>query len=297
MRPIAVTLPHQPLTLIPAGCLHWPIGDKQLLKAWIERVKKDPRARTILMGDTLDAARTHYRDHLKTYRGDGNSQLALDEWHKRDVEELARLLKPIRDKILAAILGNHYWTYADETNSEQYLCQLLKIPYLGPLGIVRLDFQEPSVKSRQTRNQVTIFAHHHGGSAGGRTLGGDVNSLTKQETTFNADVYLLGHTHRRYGIPETSIGITSRGEPRVEAYDKIFVRTGAFYKCFVEDKPSVERAHIPTYAELKALRPTNLGWVELTIRFRWIKQENSTGTTTKLPKPVYDLRIPGSPGE
>lgn len=46
----------------------------------------------------------------------------------------------------------------------------------------------------------------------------------------------------------------------------MFLRTGAFLKGFGEDYPSKDRPHVPTYAEKKALRPTDLGWVTLHIK-------------------------------
>ena len=81
MKPYAINLPADAggIRLIPAGCLHWPIGEKDLLREWVKVVKKDPFAYTILMGDSLDAARTHYRKHIRGYKEDENSQEVLDD--------------------------------------------------------------------------------------------------------------------------------------------------------------------------------------------------------------------------
>lgn len=210
------------------------------------------------MGDSMDSARTHYRDHVRSYRQDENSQEALDEYHKEDVRKLAKVLEPIKGRIAGAILGNHYWQYLDGTNSEQYLCQLLGIRYLGPTGIVRLEFRD---KSKDVRLMMVLYAHHSGGSAGGRTAGGDVNALHRAETAFDADIYCLSHTHRRYAHREPVLGLTRKGTPRLVERPKVFIRTGAFLKGYREDFPSTERPHFPTYAEQKAYRPTDLGWV------------------------------------
>ncbi len=250
---------------MPAGCLHWPLGEKDLLREWVRAVAEAENGFTILMGDSLDCARTHYRDHIRSYRQDENSQQSLDEWIKRDIEALASELEPIKKKIIGIILGNHYWEFCDGTNSEQYLSRLLDVPYLGPLGVVRLEFRTPSNHQR-VRHMMTLYAHHSGGSNGGRTTGGDMAALERQEASFDADIYCLSHTHRRGGFKVPQLTLNRKGQPRLLERTRVFMRTGAFLKGFGEDYPSKERPHVPTYAEKKALRPTDLGWVTLHIK-------------------------------
>ena len=568
MKPTVFTVPYgEQIHYVPAGCLHWPVGEKDMLRRWVKEMQRLPNAFTILMGDTQDCARTHYRDHVRGYRADQNSQLALDEWVRRDVGDLARELMPIQGQIAGAILGNHLWEFclegsaealteegwkthdqlklgetilaydpvtgtvrwepleaihvstidgaavrtkvgvatlahkwygrtrpgnmehsykfsedglvgslsvpvtgspawsqsesvpdwlvdlagwvvtdgtlvrcatkpsmnkrvrifqksdspkvdiirgalevaghpfayhvrsdgigvfefggfvasslratmdankclsyswlhllsprqvdrlftafvlgdgvtndgvaqvdvrrleplmaamtwsgipcrmkkwasgihvlyrkkrmwtdlapeasthtgvvwcptvasgywvarnrgrvfvtgnSDGTNSEQYLCQLLRIPYLGPTGIVCLDFRDKGGKGR-CRLQQVIYAHHQGGSMGGRTTGADVNALERSELVFDADIYTLSHTHRRFGFKLPKLGVTSKGQRRLIERTKVFVRSGAFLKGFGEDNPGTSKPHIPSYAESKALRPTDLGWVTVGI--------------------------------
>lgn len=222
------------------------------------------------MGDTCDAARTHYRKHVRSYQEDENSQEALDEWHRREVRDLAKILLPIRKRIMGAILGNHFWEYLDGTNSEQYLCQLLGIPYLGPVGVIRLEFMSRTRK--QVDHSLTVVAHHNGGSNGGRTPGADVNALKRAEDAFDADIHLLSHTHRRHGYKEPILVLSSKGTPRLLERTKVFVRTGAFLKGFKEDRPTTTQKHLPSYAEQKLYRPTDLGWVEIHIKLTGINK-------------------------
>lgn len=256
-------MPFGECTFIPAGCLHYPIGEKDLLRRWVRTVAEAPNGFTILMGDSLDCARTHYRDHIRSYRADQNSQLQLDEWVKRDVAELAKELRPIKDKIAGVILGNHQWEFADGTNTEQELCRQLGVRYLGPVGIVRVDFRS---KDGRAVHHATIYAHHHGGSVGGRTTGGDVGALERSELSFDADIYVLSHTHRRHAFKIPKLGVNAKGQARIIEHSRVFVRSGAFLKGYGEDFPSVERPHFPTYAESKALRPTDLGFVTVRIK-------------------------------
>lgn len=265
MRPISVALPYGDSVFFPACCLHWPIGERDLLKEWVEKVRRTPNGFALLLGDSHDGVRTHYRDHIRSYRSDQNSQILLDDFIRKDVRDLAKVLEPIKGKILGAIRGNHYWEFADGTNTEQYLCQLLGLRYLGVVGLIRVDFKH----KEKVRNSMVIYAHHHGGTKGARTTGGDMGALERAEGQFDADVYVLGHTHRRYGVKLPKLSLTSKGNPpRIREHSKALIRAGSFLKGFKEDFPTVAQPHFPTYAEEGALRPLDLGWVELHISFR-----------------------------
>lgn len=273
MQPIAVSMPAS-FTIIPAGCIHWPIGEKDLLKAWVKELKETPNAYGFLMGDSMDVARTHYRSYLRAYRDDDNSQEALDAYVVEEVGKLAEILRPVAHKILGLVRGNHYWEYVDGTNSEQDLCRRLGIRYLGVTGLVQLRCK---LAGSRTRN-LTMFAHHTGGTSGGRTTGGDVNALTKQELTWDADIYLLGHTHRRIAFKESNMALTTKGHvPRVVERSKVFARTGAFLKGYDDTKPvPVNARHTPGYAEERAYRPTDLGWVKIEVSWRQRRLDEKT---------------------
>lgn len=232
------------------------------------------------MGDTLDFARTHYRNHIRGYRDDDNSQEAIDEYVRKDVRALAKILAPVKGRLMGAILGNHFHEFMDGTNSEQYLCQLLKIPYLGPTGLVRLEFKD---RAGVVRHTMTLWAHHSGGSAGGRTSGGDVNAMERAENTFDADIYLLSHTHRRYGTRQPILRLNAKGKPRLIERSKIFIRTGAFLKGYKQDMPTTDRRYTASYAEQKALRPTDLGWVTARITLvDWGSKDSKGGVQQKI---------------
>jgi len=264
LRPISVKVGKE-FSIIPAGCLHWPIGERDLLAAWVEELRSTPHAYGILMGDSLDVARTHYRDYARSYRGDDNSQEAFDAYVTEEVGKLADVLRPVASRILGLVQGNHYWEYCDGTNTEQDLCKRLKIKYLGVMGLIQLRCHRSAT---HTQN-LTIFAHHSGGTAGGRTTGGDVNALTRQEHAWDADIYLLGHTHRRIAFKEPVMQLSHRSTPpKVIERTKVFVRTGAFLKGFKDTEVPVNRKYAAPYAETRAYRPTDLGWVKIHVLWR-----------------------------
>jgi len=279
MKPLAYKIDGPSMTLIPASCLHYPLGEKKLIRDWVTRVKDDPEVRTILMGDMLDQDRTHRRKHRKSYQDDRTSVLTHDDRHnRRDVEDLAELLSPIREKVLGVLQGNHYYEYATGVTSDQYLCELLDVPYCGPVGAFRI-----TMRNGGSAKNLVIWAHHSGGKGGGTTLGASVNRLLRKESDWDADIYLLGHDHRRVTFRESVLTLTSQGDPKVVERTRIFARVGAFLKtyqhesCIPKDKP-----HFPGYGEDAAYRASDLGWVELGVRLKK-NDELRFG---------YDIRVP-----
>lgn len=282
MKPLAASEAGPEIVLIPASCIHYPVGEVDLLEKFVRRIEGDPLARTILMGDMLDQDRTHRRKHRKAYTEDGSSIPLHDDRHNRaDVERLAEILKPIRGKIYGVLQGNHYYQYSTGVTSDQYLCELLDVPYCGPIGFLRLTLKHGS---GSTKN-VMVWAHHSGGSLGGRTTSGSISALLRQEPNWDADVYLLGHDHRRTAWTESTLGLTSKGVPRAMERTKVFARVGAFLKTYKhEDCVPKVTPHFPGYGEEKAFRPAGLGWIEITIHLRKAHLEPV--------RIAYDLRVP-----
>lgn len=281
MKPLAYEVDGD-FTLMPGCCLHFPEGEQGLIQKFVDRVKRDPTVRVILMGDMMDQDRTHRRKYRRGYVEDENSVASHDDRHNRtDVEKLAAILQPIRKQIWGVLQGNHYYQYASGITSDQYLCELLDVPYCGPVGIFRVTVK----LSKGSVKNLKIWCHHSGGSMGGRTLGGSVNTLLRQENAWDADIYLLGHDHRRICWRESTLGISDKGEPKVYERTKIFARVGAFLKTYKHEEciPKT-KIHIPGYGEKAAYRPADLGWVEI-----GVKLKRSYGSPTRF---AYDLLVP-----
>lgn len=217
------------------------------------------------MGDSTDLARTHFREHIRGYKSDKNSQEALDEYVRAEIGKLAQVLSPVKERLLGAILGNHYWEFKDGTNSEQFLCKALDIPYLGPQGVVRLDFDGVNKKKG---HKVTIWAHHNGGSRSASSTASDVRVMEKAEQTFISDIYLLSHTHRTHAFKTARTGIDHSNPPKLTQTTQVLARTGAFLHTMAEEGViALDRPHFPSYGEEASYRPMALGQVEIKITF------------------------------
>jgi len=240
---------------MPAACIHWPLTDKAQFKEWIERVQ-ERNAYVFLVGDSFDFARTHYRKHQRSYTEDESSPEAIDTWHESDIADLAKLLEPIKKRILGIVRGNHYHQFLDGSDSEHHLSKRLGVRYLGVEGCVRLDCGDES---------LVVYLHHDGGG-GGTTFGGDINALVKAAGVVNPDVIVCAHTHRAYAVKEPQHEVSRTGDPRVIERDRAFLRAGCF-KSQAEHLPG-ESAYVPNYRGHKAYRPINTGWTELEVEFR-----------------------------
>lgn len=276
-------------SFMPVSCLHYPYGDLDLIKGWVKKVASDPHAFTILLGDQFDLARKHYRDHLRAYLDDGNSQAAVDDLVRSQVRELAKLLDPIQDKIVGVLKGNHTYQFLDQTLSDQYLCQLMKLPYLGVFSLFRVEFRD-AAKSDHARYAMPILAHHTGGCKGSRTQGGDVTALKRFEDGFEAQIYVAGHTHRKYSFKSPKLTIPAKGEPIPREYTKVFIRAGAFLKGYQADYPSATTLHTPSYAEEAAYPPVDLGHVTCTWQFKQASRPGDSRSNTGY-YPQFELRF------
>lgn len=271
MKPNVFRLPWkagQQYNLVPLCCAHWPEGDTDLLKEWVEQLAADPFAFTILLGDQFDFARTHYRKHAKKYQEDGNSQVAIDKMHRKEVEGFTNLLLPIQEKIIGVLQGNHVWEFADtKLTNDQLLCEKLEVPFLGAAAFTRLEFKE----GLKTKISLTMFSHHTGGCKGSRTQSGDTNALEKMESGWDADIYVAGHTHRRYSFKKPKLMLSGRGTPVVRERTRCYIRAGALLHGFDETSCSATKPYVPSYAEQDALPPTDLGWVTCKINFQDVR--------------------------
>jgi len=259
MKPFVIPINRNTVTLMPLGCIHWPLGDKALLNQFVERAKSLPDAKVILMGDSIDLLRTTVRSYVASYTGDSSLAGSIATLAEEQLSELAKVLAPIKGKIVGAIRGNHFAKSANNTNSEQHLAKKLGFPYLGTIGLLRFDMPWGYIK---------VLAHHDGGSKGGRTTGSDVSTMERAEAVVDdADVLLFSHTHRRLVVPHETVTTTSHGEAHVTHRTRILARTGALLKTYEEEASiPVDEPHNPTYGESALYRPTSLGWVEITAK-------------------------------
>lgn len=232
-----------------------------MLAAWKKAVLSGPSNYVLLLGDQFEGTRTSFRAHIRGYSKDRNSQSSIDTLVEREVQDLADELEPIKDRIIGVLMGNHYYEFCSSITSDQLLCQKLGVPFLGCETGIRLDCK----KSGKQRAILKIAAHHHGGSSGGKTFSGDANSLHKFEQAWDADCYLLGHTHKTLAFQTAHRTIADRGEPQDTTRRRLFVRCGCM-RSMEHDKASSDEPYNPDYPIQQGLPPLPMNWPEIHVR-------------------------------
>ena len=247
----------------PLGDVH--IGDKncnmQRLDQYLKHLSEDdgiPRF-MIGMGDWLNVATRHSKS------SPFDQDLTFDE----QVDLACERLKPIADRILGMVIGNHEDRMRGELGFDpmMHLCRILDVPYFGYSGVVSLRVDgkcKPKAKANRKDRipQYTFYAHHCTG--GGDTPGGKMNRVVKLAQIFpSAQIYLGGHTHGE-GTFKQEVEWWDELKHKIISRERIFVNTGAFL------------SYDGSYAEAKQMVPTGCGAPRIELSGdKWMAQVNT----------------------
>jgi hypothetical protein len=250
----------QTVELIPLGCIHADTEgfDAALFAGALARVKANPLARVIGLGDYFDFARSAYRKHLNSYQGDADSRKSIDQHVRGQAEDfVAKHLDAIKGKILGLTEGNHHYEFADGTTDTQLLCRLLDVRYFGVASWHRLVFKH---RTGHTVKALTLFAHHgNWGGGGGRTKGASRNAADIRAVGRMADIIVFAHDHKPDAWTDKWQTVSHRGPGKITYRRRAFIRAGTFMEGDVQG--------CVTYVERSLLRPEDIGYVVLKIQF------------------------------
>lgn len=177
--------------------------DEQLLKQDILKIANDPNALWIGGGDYLDCIS---RRGDKRYRESAYAPWVhgIEDVIDAQEQQLFSFLRPIMDKCIALLRGNHEDSALQWYDRDVYwnICRTIAIDKgvmpeklaLGTNGFVVLKWQKQGKKSKKW--EVPIYCHH--GYGGGRKSGGHALALSDLLTSFDCDIALLGHRHTRH---------------------------------------------------------------------------------------------------
>lgn len=258
---IAINNPTDRVTLIPFGCVHAddPGFRSHLFRQCLERIRTEPNTYGIGMGDYQNFLRGTARKFLKSYSADENSFDDLEPMIRNRADQFYKdWLRPIQKKLIGLAEGNHYYQFKNNTTDTQHLCEKADCHYLDKPAFLRLKIV---YKGKWVR-VFKILIHHGDWSGGYSRIGGDFNAMeNKGLLGFGGfDIFLFGHTHRKGGFKVPVMDLSDRGELRLIERPKLFVRTGCFMAGY-------DPKCLGTYAQKKLLAPTDLGWVEIGIKF------------------------------
>jgi len=180
--------------LIPIGDLHF--GDRAFkkrsldkLKGYVSWVKKKKNSRVVLGGDMFNVATRVSKTTPWSQR------MSLDE----ELEEVIKILKPVKTQIIGAIEGNHEERLLDYVNYSPTitLCKELDTKYMGFSGVVvfRVNKYNPREPKRgEYQENYKVYFHHTTG--GGGTAGAGINRIEKLKNIVEGcDAYCGFHNH------------------------------------------------------------------------------------------------------
>lgn len=191
---------------------------------------------------------------------------------QRQMQELFdKSLEASVNSWLGLLEGHHFAEFSDGSTSDHFLAQLLKTSFLGSAALIHVYLGDCPVPLR-------IWATH--GSGASVSSAGKMVHMERAGFDFNADIYLEGHIHRKFGIPLDCLEAVDapakrivtnaiRGEGaediRVVAKTKLLAFTGSFLRGWVQGSESAAGYARGSYAEQKVMRTIPTGGLLITV--------------------------------
>jgi hypothetical protein len=245
----------EPLYLIPFGDIHRD-SDMFALDYWrrfLDRASSLPNAIFLGMGDYCDGVSTSERSIIKDERLHETTKRNIETFYRETNHKLAKELSFMDGKLIGLLGGNHYYPFDDGSTSDHMLADLMKTKYLGVCSFIRLTIRD--TKSNHKSASIDIFAHH--GKGGGGSAGATFSTLDKMQQTADADIFLMGHDHKRGVVPSNpriKISRGNGGKLHVKERTPWLGRTGSFLKAYENGSVS--------YNVDCGRSPASLGWIE-----------------------------------
>lgn len=204
-------------TLYPIADVH--LGAKECMleefTKYINQINDDDRAIVILAGDLINngikSSKTNVYDEV----------MPPDEQKYKMVE----LLRPIKDKIICMVGGNHERRTDKDTNIDitKDIAILLDIEdtYSKDMGFIKIRLGNDS------HNKVIAYmlcvAH---GAGGGSFIGSGLNKIESYQYTIDGvDIIITGHTHKPIKAPAARLIFDPRNNNIIETKTLMFVCT------------------------------------------------------------------------
>lgn len=233
----------QAIEIVPLPCMHYghPAHVSTLFDWAIDYIRSSPYRFGLFMGDMMENA-------TKDSKGD---PYECREGPQDQIDYLVVRFRPISDKIIGVIRGNHEnrTRRAVGIDPGKVIAQALDVHYFGIEGLFKLKFG----KNTWSGNPLVYLIYAHHGYGGGRTMGSKANILDRMpHRVEGCDVYMMAHTHQMMAWPD---GIYTPVPPRythVRLTSRLMVMCGSF----------MEGAE---YAAEKGYKPTVPGTVIVTL--------------------------------
>ncbi len=248
----------KPIKLIPFGDVH---RDSDLhcshyWKEFLDYAKKQKNALFLGIGDYTDGCSTSERIVLNNAGLHESTTSTMRKTYRGVADTLAKELSFMKGRCIGLLGGNHFFDFGDGDTTDHVLAAQLEAKFLGVCSFIRLSFDFGNRKKKQS---LDIFAHH--GKGGGTLAGSTFNTVEKMQNIADADIYLMGHDHKKGCIPAApKLKLTSGSngkELTVRHREPWLGRTGSFLKAYEDGEVS--------YNVDAGRSACALGWIEFEI--------------------------------
>jgi len=203
--------------LWPMSDVHWGSDhfDKEKFLKYIQWAHQTPNLKIILLGDLMENA---IPERIPEAMFEQNLQ------PRTQLEELVKILRPLKSKILCAMTGNHELRtyYKSSLDPTEILCTQLNIPFMKDGGGYVQIF---------SGKQRYVLAVHHGASASVGNMRLDLDKLRKIYP--HAEGWIAGHNHFLGSlklselVPEPT---DCEGPMLARKQELTYIRSGSFLK-------------------------------------------------------------------
>lgn len=222
MKFLSFDLPLKSLNLFPLG--DWHYGSRQsfprFIKQELAEIAADPEARWCSMGDLIENAIVGSKSDV--YLSTRNPE--------QQIGDVVEMLKPIKDKCLFMIPGNHSarTMRVAGIDPDKVIADLLDAPY-ARYSILA------TFKLAKAKMRAVCYFHHSRG--GGSTPGGKVNAASKLRLIVpNADAVFCGHSHTTNREPVTWFDAGEAKAIRRNGYNYIIGSALTWKESYAEEK-------------------------------------------------------------
>ena len=186
-------------TIVPLADAHY--GSKEFnQKKWdqaVNRIKNDPNCYAVLVGDMID-------NGLKNSVTNVYEQTCMPSEQKR---WLTTELEPIKDKILAAVGGNHERRSSKEADNDPLYDVMIRLGiedvYRSRIAFLYIRIMYPN-DERHHKSTYAIAVTH--GSGGGMYVASGANKAANYGVYLDGiDLIITGHTHKPITFPVSKL--------------------------------------------------------------------------------------------
>lgn len=234
--------------------------DESKLRCEIEMARRDVDAMCFILGDVSD----YISPQDWRFRSNNiASWVDQDDLGQSQVKRAIELFSPIAKKLIGVLQGNHEDAIQRDFNNNvhKHLVDGLGVRDLGYSSFLRLQFAYRRIARGRKKGggdfrKLDLLLHH--GFGGGRTEGADMNKFNEFALSYDADLIVSGHTHKR-GCYKDKVYFLNQHNALDVRY-RLKCRAGTYLNTIVENGAN------HTYAERAGMRPVSTGALIVTYR-------------------------------